>query len=472
MESRYGSSLVACTSAVLALCLSACAEGVVVGPDGGPFEDSGMLDAASDAELPRRDGGVPPRPDGGTPPPAHVPSYQDVFDQGIVRYAGTPQVQETDVTRSGIGRNAIDTHHFSSADRGPVCMRGAEYFVETREGASDALMIFMQGGGVCLTEICAATPDPILSLRLFRLASVLGIGGLLDPRNEDNPTREFDVVNAPYCDGSLFAGDVDRILSDGNPDNGTEDLAYQRGLQNLTATLETAKRYFPSPPRIVLVGSSGGAYGVIAGTVLTRYYYPDVPLLVVSDSGAPVVNGIGTDFIRRALTEFQALDMIPSSCPDCIANGHATGIIEWAMGFDEALTFAYMTHARDHVIGEFFMGTTADEFEAAVVAESNRLLRGFPGRAFRFVIPSSRHTLAMGMDHLSDDLQGTVLGLAGGLGFGFVGDDVTSEELSTWALGGMEETGRDAAGETWTGYAWLDVLLTDPARTPDVLQTR
>ena len=37
-------------------------------------------------------------------------------------------------------------------------------------------------------------------------------------------TRDFDVVAAPYCDGSLFSGDVDRVLSDGLPDNGTQDV--------------------------------------------------------------------------------------------------------------------------------------------------------------------------------------------------------------------------------------------------------
>lgn len=453
--------------ALLMVLASACTESATAritedGGDAGPVTEDDGGTPASDAGRPRRDAS--------TPPPAHVPSYQDVFDQGIARYAGTEQVQETRVTRSGFGASAIDVHHFSGENRGPLCMYGAEYFVETRNGSSDTLMIFLQGGGVCLTEICAATPDPILTLRLFNIARLLGIGGLLDPRSDENPTKTFDVVNAPYCDGSLFAGDVDRVLSDGNPDNGTEDMAYQRGLQNLTATLETAKRSYPNPPRIVLVGSSGGAYGVIAGTVLTRYYYPDTPLLVISDSGAPVVNGDDTGFITRALTEFGALDLIPRSCAGCLDNGHATGVLEWAMGFDTNLRFAYMTHARDHVIGEFFMGTTADQFEDAVVAESDRLVQRFPGRAFRFVVPTARHTLAMGMDSLGDGIQGTFLGFAGNLGVGFVGDDVTSEELSTWALGGLMETGRDDGGNVWTGYDWLTLLLSDPGATPNVLQ--
>jgi hypothetical protein len=407
-------------------------------------------------------------PDGGGGGGGVTPSYEEVFAQGLTRYVG--KFEETEVTTSGSGATALDIHRFSGEERGPICMYGDEYFVETRQGSSDTLMIFLQGGGVCLSEICAATPSPTLSLQLFNVAGLLGIGGLVDARNDDNPMKDFDVVNAPYCDGSLFAGDVDRVLSDGDPDNGDDDMAYQRGLQNLTATLETAHKYFPNPPRIVLVGSSGGAYGVIPGVVMTRYFYPDTPLLVISDSGAPVVNGVDKGFITRALTEFNALDMIPASCTDCLANGHATGIIEWALGFDEKLSVAYMTHARDHVIGEFFMGTTADEFQAAVVEESGRMVESFPGRAFRFIIPGPRHTLAMGMDGLSDGLQGTFLGLAGSLGFGFIGPDVSSDALSSWALGGMEEPGTGGDGYVWTGYEWVESLLNDPANTPNVLQ--
>jgi hypothetical protein len=129
-----------------------------------------------------------------------------------------------------------------------------------------------------------------------------------------------------------------------------------------------------------------------------------------------------------------------------------------------------MTHARDHVIGEFFMGTTADEFEDAVVAETERMIQAFPGRAYRFVIPTNRHTLTMGLDDYSDGFQGSFLGLAGGFGVGFVGPDVNSEALSTWAMGGMKETGTDDSGKAWNGYDWVGSLLNDPANTPNILQ--
>ena len=397
-----------------------------------------------------------PIPDAGGQPPTDEPLYEALFEQGMAKYAGTTQVEATHTTRFGLGMNAIEVHHFSGDDRGPICMYGDEFFVESRYGTSDTLMIFLQGGGVCLNEICAATPVPILSLRTFRLASLLGIGGLLNFNDPQNPVRSFDVVNAPYCDGSLFAGDVDRPLSDGNPDNGDMDAAYQRGLQNLTATLEVAAHKFPSPPRIVLVGSSGGAYGIVPAAVLIRYYYPDTPVLAISDSGAPIVSSADVEFVQRALQEFNATPLIPADCQTCLANGHLTGLLSWALDQDPNLSLAYMTHARDHVIGEFFMGMTADQFEEAVVDETNSLLARHPGRVHRFVIPSARHTLTMGIDVIDDELQKAVLGFAAGLGVGFVGDDVTPEALSVWSLGGLMETGLDDNGHAWSGYAWVN----------------
>lgn len=460
-------------ASLLFLVSSGCAE---VFPPDGTGEDAAVvdgtdagtsIDAGADAQAPS-DGGTDAgsAADASTPP---VNVYQEVYERGLLAYVDDPALDEVSADNSLLFPN-IYVHRFvgdEDGGRGPLCMRGADYYVETREGASDALMIFLEGGGVCLTEICAATVAPALSLRLFTTASVVGIGGLLDARNEDNPVADYDIVNAPYCDGSLFGGDVDRILSDGNAWNGTDDMAYQRGLQNLTATIKTAYDTFPNPSRIVLVGSSGGAYGVIFAVALARFFYPDIPITVLSDSGAPIVNGYDTDFIRRALDEFNALKLVPPSCTDCIADGHARGIVEWALAGDPGLTVAYTTHSHDHVIGGFFMGTTEEEFAASVVSVTNQLRGAFPDRFFRFVVPSNRHTLAMGLGEVSVALQQSILGLGGALAL--TGDDVSSEELAKWSLGGMTESGVDANGVSHTGYEWFRAVLETPENVPDVL---
>ncbi|HVJ93609.1 MAG TPA: hypothetical protein VM580_27595, partial [Labilithrix sp.] len=153
---------------------------------------------------------------------------------------------------------------------------------------------------------------------------------------------------------------------------------------------------------------------------------------------------------------------------DCLARGHATGILDWALDRDPNITLAYMTHARDHVIGEFFMGMTANQFQAAVITETNHLLAAHPGRFFRFVVPGSRHTLMLGMDLVPAPLVQTVLAMFGPLAL--TGESVSPKGLFKWTLGGLRETGITKEGIEVSGYEWLQILFANPSITPDVLQ--
>lgn len=393
--------------------------------------------------------------------------YQEIYDQGLTKYVGTSVVTPTS-SQNSLAFPHVYVHKFGNPGRGPLCMRGADYFVETRDGPSDDLMIFLEGGGVCLDEICAATVSPMLSLRTITLGDLVGIGGILDHTDANNPAADYDVVHAPYCDGSIFLGDVDRPLDDGKPLNGANDMAYQRGLLNLTATMEVAKRQYPNPRRVILGGTSGGGYGVLLGVALARYYYPNKEIVVIADSGAPVLTSEDPSFIRSILEQLNGLHLIPASCPDCISNGHATGAVEWAMDRDTNVRFAYLGHARDHVIGEYFMGSTAEQFEASVVRETGRLVTRFPGRGARFIVPGDRHMLTLDIANVPSGLQHTVLQLFGTAVF--TGPDITAAELGTWTLGGMKETGHDASGTEWTGYRWLTTFLNDPAQLRDVVE--
>ena len=114
----------------------------------------------------------------------------------------------------------------------------------------------MQGGGACWADFCSA----------FEETNSLPPVGILNPSLEGNPVADWDVVYLPYCDGSLFAGDVDRelpnsIVEGGDP--GTS-MGYQRGLQNLTAALDIAAAELSEPkPDPFGNGVSGGAFGTI-----------------------------------------------------------------------------------------------------------------------------------------------------------------------------------------------------------------
>lgn len=398
------------------------------------------------------------------PTPSATNPYKEVYDAGLNKYVGKSFIRPSSVNKGPI---SIWNFPKSDTERGPLCMRGTKFFIETRDGSSDELLIFLEMGGVCLNEICAATSEPLLSLTTFTVGNLMGIGGVLNASDTNNPMAKFDVVHIPYCDGSIFMGDVDRVLSDANPLNGQQDMAYQRGLQNLTAGLEVAKYQYPNPSRIVLAGTSGGGYGIMAGTALVRLYYPDTELLVLGDSGAPILRDNEKDFVRRSLVELNAIQYIPlQSCPDCIANGHVTKVIAWALERDPNLRVAFMSHADDNVIGDFFMQSPFPIFRNAMLHQTGSLT-GYGSRVHRFITPGSKHTYLLNVGVFPGLLQNVLLYAFGRVLFS--GNDVSSLVMGTWALGSLYEKGIDTAGNEVNGYQWLTNWLNSPATLKDVV---
>ncbi len=414
---------------------------------------------------------IPPVGSGGGSGGGSGAPFQEIYDRGLLDHVGEPELEPTSVDDS-LWYSKLLVHRFEldpeEVPNGPTCMRGGDFFVETRDGSGDELMIFLQGGGVCMNEICAATVAPSLNLRLLTTGDLIGISGILDKGSLRNPTRNYDVVHVPYCDGSVFMGEVDRVLDDGNWLNGSNDQAYQRGLINLIAGLEVAKERYPNPPKIVLAGTSGGGYGVVMGMALVRHFWPDTEVVVVADSGAPILTSQNPGFIDSILTQIDAKRYIPDSCSDCIDNGHATDIIDWALERDDNFRIAYMGHARDHVIGEFFMGSTAAQFEASVVAETGRLIANHPGRAFRFIRPGNMHMMLLDVDAVGPALQNIALYLFGPTLF--TGPDVDADEIATWHLGKLSGDLVDERGRTVNGYDFLDYVINDPEEAANVTQ--
>jgi hypothetical protein len=102
--------------------------------------------------------------------------FDELYDQGLTKYVdefnpdGEPTFDE---------ENGITTFRFAvpgdraAEPRGPLCLRGTEYTVDTREGTSDELVIFLQGGGACWDTFCSAFEET----NFLRDNS----GGILDP---------------------------------------------------------------------------------------------------------------------------------------------------------------------------------------------------------------------------------------------------------------------------------------------------
>ena len=329
-------------------------------------------------------------------------AFDELYDQGLSKYVG-----EFAPANEPGAVDGVKTFQFAVPDdpaaepRGPLCLRGTEYTVDTREGSSDELVIFLQGGGGCWEDFCAA----------FEVTNSLPAAGILNPDLAGNPVADWDVLYLPYCDGSLFAGDVDRVLPtselvEGGPE---ESMGYQRGLQNLTAALDIGLAEFPNPSRILLTGVSGGAFGTIAALPLVRYYYPETEILVFNDSGVGVAKDGKPEFINETLLAgWNASSLVPESCPDCTSNGHATRLIEWQLAADDNFSMSALSFSADSVISFTFLMVNPANFTTWLLAETERTTNLFEDRYKRFIPEGGAHTTLL--RELSESGEGFEIG--------------------------------------------------------------
>lgn len=294
---------------------------------------------------------------------------------GVTRYSGTITARELSTDGN------VTTYEFDPAE-GPVCLRGAPFRTAVRDTESEDLVIFLQGGGACWSTFCLAVT-----------AAPEGIPGvdILDPNAETNPVADWDHVYLPYCDGSFFAGDATH--DDNINDKGPRE---HRGLANLTGALEVAAQRFPSPRRILLAGSSGGAYGLLLAAPLTRHYFPDAELIVMADSGIGLAHDGDPTYIQTAIDEFNLERFIPADCDECVTSGHLTALVGWYLERDPGVRFGLYSSWHDSVLASTFLQVPRADFAAALRSETDALHAAYPDRFRRFINDGTQHTALLG----------------------------------------------------------------------------
>lgn len=363
-----------------------------------------------------------------TSPPAVVDSatpagpFAEVYDQGGARYLGA---FEPDSVAEDAG---VTTLTWGGAE-GPSCLRGTPYRASWRAGNGEDLMLFFQGGGACWSDFCFAIEEAGADMPAL---------DVFDP--VASPVGTWDTMYLPYCDGSLFAGDID-IDDDGD---GEADRLH-RGLANLSAALDAAHDRAPAPRRILIAGSSGGGFGTLLAPALVRRLWPGVPIDVMNDAGVGIARPGDDAFVDGLLDEWGVDGLVPESCADCIAGGHLTGLVGWALGEDPNLRVGAFSSTRDAVIAGIFLRVPGEQFEAALRTELGGLHERFPERYQPFIVAGDLHTALLG------DIRG------------FLGDTdpALAEQIqSIVTLGSMDEVAVDGV----TVGQWLGHMVTeDPA---------
>jgi hypothetical protein len=261
---------------------------------------------------------------------------------------------------------------------GPVCLYGAEFIASYLDRGSDDLGIWLDQGGACWTGNCSA--------------EIIADRGLVaDGSFPDHPELgQFNAVFIPYCDGSVYAGD--NIVHE--PNGRTR---FHHGRRNIAAGLDLAARRFPNPKRVLLAGSSAGAYGTIFAMAAVRLRYPKAELMVMSDGGPGVINLLASEDVEARLREWKWNEAMPPSCEGCGAGrGQPAALFGWMLQRDVSLRVSLLSFEQDPVISGY-LNMSMGDYAPLLAAESGKLHDAHPRRFRRYIIAGAGHTVFPGL---------------------------------------------------------------------------
>jgi DUF3089 family protein/pectinacetylesterase len=343
-------------------------------PDTPTATDTPAPPTATETARPTDTATSPPATSTSTPTatPTGTPSLLDELTASTVgKYVGaiTPSSNEP----SG----AWTRYLYDPAAEQAICLRGGQYSVDVRHGTNGKVLLMLEGGGACWNnQTCWVTPLAKLD------ANPLYGAGMLDFDNPDNPFHDWNVVYAPYCDGSVFASENTVDYEGGH--------TYHHGLQNLSAAVTLMREQFPDPEQIVVSGFSAGGYGTFTGYGVTRVAYPQTPILVLNDSGPGLQNPEATEDIQDRNANWRINDHVPASCTRC--SEQYSYLSEWALDRDPTLRVALFSNLRDGIIRSFNK-LDADDYESLLREVTGDIESRNPDRFKRFFVQGESHTI-------------------------------------------------------------------------------
>jgi hypothetical protein len=285
-------------------------------------------------------------------------------------------------------------YHYDPTKAEAICYTSEPYQVNVRPGTTNKVLLYLEGGGACWNASTCFGAAPLAK----GSAGPAPNAGILDPSITENPFADWNVVYAPYCDGSVFGGDNDVTYG--------RRLAYHHGVQNLSAAVTRMLEAFPDPDLIVVAGSSAGGFGTYTGYGVVRVAYPETQILVFDDSGPGIQNLDATQDIQEREENWQFRQFIPESCTRCA--DQLTYLTEWSLERDPDLRVAYFDYLQDFVL-RFFLAVTPEEFEALLRQVTDDIHSRQGERFQRFFPQGEAHTVLLSPEFYTLALEGTTV---------------------------------------------------------------
>jgi len=150
------------------------------------------------------------------------------------------------------------------------CSDGSDYWIYTKKGHSDNLIIHFQGGGACWDESSCVRPLGITNIKGFYLPRIFEwmfkaffSHGIMNNNLETNPFKNWNIVFIPYCTADLHIGNAENIYTD---IDGNDIVVKHNGRTNARSALNWIRNNIKDPRKVFITGESAGGYGSIFWT--------------------------------------------------------------------------------------------------------------------------------------------------------------------------------------------------------------
>ena len=169
-----------------------------------------------------------------------------------------------------------------------VCSSGTPYQFYARNGISDDLLIYFNGGGACwFGQACDLNSQPNVHFPFAEMEQnnpAMG-HGVFALDNPENPFRDYDMVVITYCTGDVHIGAGEKFYTYTNAEGGEVTVnTFHNGYANSTRVLDWTYENYADPGKVVIAGSSAGAIGASFYSGFVAERYPDSPVTLIADA--------------------------------------------------------------------------------------------------------------------------------------------------------------------------------------------
>jgi hypothetical protein len=177
---------------------------------------------------------------------------------------------------------------------GPECMcaDGSDYWIHSRDGDPDKVVLYFQGGGACFTEGMCDFEDGTYKVTTGEDDNPGDDGtGIFEFDNPDNPLADWSFVFVPYCTGDVFLGDATTTYG--------EITVEHNGFENAMYGLDFVIENYGDASQLLVTGSSaGGVPAPLFGGLASDRLPDDTDIAVLADaSGGYATNPLQNQVI-------------------------------------------------------------------------------------------------------------------------------------------------------------------------------